>query len=130
MAYSYFYAIAYLLCYAQLSFAGQSHVGNKVQGDQTVGGIHLFELHAPGGGIGLGIKVLLIGGLILAVLYWYMRRQTVKAIKRSAIPAIGTELAEVVAHRPQRAIACDRYCRRHNDDVPYEPTATTSARLP
>ena len=36
--------------------ATQDHVGNKVSGDQTVGGIHLFEVHAPGGGIGLGVK--------------------------------------------------------------------------
>ena len=99
--------------------ANQSHVGNKVAGDQSVGGIHLFELHAPGGGIGLGIKVLLIGAIVVAILYWYMRRQTIRAIRRTAVtaaPALGTELAEVVAHRAAPRATCGSYCRRAHDD--------------
>ena len=127
--------IAYLLVHS--CFGGQTHVGNKVQGDQTVGGVHLFELHAPGGGIGLGIKVLLIGGLILALLYWYMRRPTIRAIRRtaaSAAPAIGTELANVVAQQPQQRSVCNHYCqRRHDDEEPIPSTsryAPASVRLP
>ena len=61
----------------------QNHVGNKAAGDMTIGGIHLFEFHAPGGGIGLGLKLLLVAAVALAILYWWMRRRAKKMVKRT-----------------------------------------------
>ena len=119
-------AFALYLIFASVS-ANQNHVGNKVGGDQTVGGIHLFELHAPGGGIGLGIKIMLIGGLVLALLYWYMRRQTIRAIRRTAYPYPATEMSEIattVAPALRGRPACGPACRRHEEE------ATSSVRLP
>jgi len=44
-------------------------------GDQVIGGVHVFEVHAPGGGMGLGIKVLLLGVIAVAVGYWCLKEK-------------------------------------------------------
>ena len=38
--------------------SNQVGVNNKVDGDQTVGGMHLFEMHTPEGGMGLGLSLI------------------------------------------------------------------------
>ena len=44
------FTVVFLLC-ANLCCARNTQVGvnNKVEGDQSVGGVHLFELHTPTG---------------------------------------------------------------------------------
>ena len=60
-----------------------SHTG--VKGDQTVGGIHLFEIHSPSGGMGLGLKLLILLAVALAVAYWCLRQKTKKVARTAAI---------------------------------------------
>ena len=62
---------------------GNNQVDAEVQGDQTVGGIHLFEVHTPGGGMGIGIKVMLVCVVLAIVGYWWLRRRAKKALQRT-----------------------------------------------
>jgi len=86
----------------------QNHVGNKAAGDMTIGGIHLFEFHAPGGGIGLGLKLLLVAAVALAILYWWMRRRAKKMVKRTLTNPL---LANASAFT-QRFSSTDSTCSR------------------
>ena len=70
---------------------------NKVNGDQTVGGIHFFEVHSTSGGMGLGIKILLallVAGLLA---YYCIRRRAKKFMKKSLI---GNVLTNVTSTQP------------------------------
>ena len=64
--------------------ATNEHVG--IHGDQTIGGVHLFEVHSPSGGMGLGLKLLLLLVVILLAGYWCLRQRT-KRLAQSAIMA-------------------------------------------
>ena len=63
----------------------QVGVNNKVEGDQTVGGVHLFEVHTPEGGMGFGIKVMIFVFIVGVILYWFIR-QRVKKCRRALVP--------------------------------------------
>lgn len=63
-------AIIFLLT-AQVSAQSQ----NQVKGDQTVGGVHLFEFHTPEGGMGFGFKMMILLVVIVALIYWYVKRK-------------------------------------------------------
>lgn len=74
------YAKPVLLCILLLlcqCFGRNTQVGvnNKVEGDQSVGGVHLFELHSPHGGTGLGIKILIVGLIVGGLIYWFVNRK-------------------------------------------------------
>ena len=60
-----------------------SHTG--VKGDQTVGGIHLFEIHSPSGGMGLGLKLLIMLAVALGIAYWCLRQKTKKVARTAAL---------------------------------------------
>ena len=51
---------------------------NNVKGDQSYGGIHLFEWHGEHGGIRLGWKILLALLIILAIGYWWTKKKANK----------------------------------------------------
>ena len=50
---------------------------NNVKGDQSYGGIHLFEWHGEHGGIGLGWKILLALLILLAIGYWWTKKKAI-----------------------------------------------------
>ena len=56
--------------------ATNEHVG--IHGDQTVGGVHLFEVHSPSGGMGLRLKLLLLLAVVLLAGYWCLRQRAKK----------------------------------------------------
>ena len=104
-----------------------AQVDATVSGDQTVGGIHLFELHAPGGGVGLGIKIMLILAIAAAVGYWWLKRRAKKALQRTlqqGIPLqsiaspLPTPLQQLAPPAPVHA-SC-----RHNRPRPRRASAT------
>ena len=45
------------------------------EGDQSIGGVHIFEFHAPGGGMGIGIKLLIVAIIAVAVGYWCLKEK-------------------------------------------------------
>jgi len=78
--------IVFVLCLAStLARNAQVGVNNKVEGDQTVGGVHLFELHSPSGGMGIGVKLIFASLIIGALFYWCINRK-VKQCKRAMQP--------------------------------------------
>ena len=100
---------AFLLVLPHLaSTATQVGVNNRVDGDQTVGGVHLFELHSPSGGMGFGLKVLLIVIIVGVAIYWYIQRQTRAALKRhlpttvAAAASYASPALELQPFRPLR----------------------------
>ena len=111
-----------VLSAAALASAASTQVGvnNKVDGDQTVGGVHLFELHSPQGGIGLGFKILFLLAIVAVIIYWYIRRRTRQTLLRhpalrqaaayAAAPAF--ELAQV---HPQPPVVCPAPGAHHVD---------------
>ena len=78
-----FVLISTYLCSPSLC-ATNEHVG--IHGDQTVGGVHLFEVHSPSGGMGLGLKLLLLLAVVLLAGYWCLSQRT-KRLAQSAIMA-------------------------------------------
>lgn len=80
------FTVVFLLC-ANLCCARNTQVGvnNKVEGDQSVGGVHLFELHTPTGGMGVGVKIVIISLIIGAIFYWCINKK-VKQCKRAMLP--------------------------------------------
>ena len=69
---------------------------NHLNGDQTVGGLHFFEFHAPNGGTGIGFKIIAAGLLICALLYWCIKRKTKNALRRyGLIPTATTALQQL-----------------------------------
>ena len=75
-------ALAFLLL-ATLSTANNNNANG---GDQSVGGIHLFEFHGKHGGTGLGIKVIVVLILILIAVYIIIRYRTRKYVKKHIRP--------------------------------------------
>ena len=67
---------------------------NKVDGDQTIGGVHFFEVHAPGGGMGLGIKIGLAIVLLALCIWLWMRYRAKLARRRRLLQPILTAAAE------------------------------------
>ena len=63
----------------------QVGVNNNVDGDQSVGGVHLFEMHTPEGGMGLGIKFIIVGVIVGIICYWCVSRR-LKKCKQAVRP--------------------------------------------
>ena len=81
------YFTFFLLCGYLVDANKNVQVGNNhLNGDQNVGGIHFFEFHAPHGGMGLGLKIVLFGGIAILVTYWCIKRQTQQALSQLMIP--------------------------------------------
>ena len=69
---------------------------NHLNGDQTVGGLHFFEFHAPNGGTGIGFKIIAAGLFVCALLYWCIKRKTKSALRRYGLaPATNTALQQL-----------------------------------
>ena len=64
---------------------GNSVSHNGVKGDQTVGGIHLFEIHSLSGGMGLGLKLLIMLAVALDIACWCLRQRTKKVARMTAL---------------------------------------------
>ena len=94
--------------------AKQVNLESSVHGDQTVGGIHLFEIHSPSGGMGAGIKVLIAVVLIAAFLYWYIRRKLKKSVRNTLIPTLSHRIAEAAP----LALPPPSHCRYHERPPP------------
>ena len=60
-----------------------SHTG--VRGDQTVGGVHLFEIHSPSGGMGLSLKMLILLAVALGIAYWCLLQRAKKMAMTAAL---------------------------------------------
>ena len=77
----------YMLCAQVIHCRGATQVGvnNKVDGDQTVGGVHLFELHSPNGGMGIGVKVLVAAIIVGIIFYWCVTKR-IKKCKQAVLP--------------------------------------------
>lgn len=61
-----------------------TQVGNNhLNGDQNVGGIHFFEFHAPNGGSGLGVKILIVAVIAIAVAYWCIKQRIKKCYQKA-----------------------------------------------
>ena len=78
----------FVLCsHLTLATARNNQVGvnNKIEGDQSVGGVHLFELHTPSGGTGYGVKLVVIGLIIGIIFYWCISKR-VKKCQQAVIP--------------------------------------------
>ena len=52
------------------------------KGDQSIEGVHIFEFHAPGGGMGIGIKLLIVAIIAVAVGYWCLKEKCKICTKR------------------------------------------------
>ena len=67
-------------CFAQNTRTNtlETDVTNNVKGDQSYGGVHLFEIHGEHGGIGMGWKVIFIVARVCLVAYWWAKRKTSK----------------------------------------------------
>ena len=69
---------------------------NDVQkGDQTIGGVHLFEFHSPGGGMGIGIKVLVFLIIAAAVIYWCLKEKCRLIASRYTNPPIQRTIQDI-----------------------------------
>ena len=106
-------------------------VNNTVQGDQSYGGIHLFEWHGQHGGIGLGWKILFVLVLVLLLAYWWMKRKANKCfgllptLMPQAMPAAPPPPAPIappvggyplVLYQQPLPVPAPRHGRRHDDD--------------
>lgn len=70
---------------------------NKVNGDQTVGGIHFFEVHSTSGGMGIGIKIIIALFIAALVAYFCIRQKAKRFLKKSMM---GNLLTNVTATQP------------------------------
>jgi len=70
-----FYCMSLIaFCFALLD-RNQKTTNNQdtIAGDQSYGGVHLFEFHGQHGGMGLGFKLIFTAVLIFAVVYWCLK---------------------------------------------------------
>ena len=108
----------YILCIF-ISVDAKSQVQSSVEGDQTVGGVHLFEVHTSSGGIGIGIKILVVV-IIMALILWWCCRKGNKCANLYLKPAREVALAATAASAARSTLpeltyqqeTC-RHCRRH-----------------
>ena len=66
------------------------------RGDQAIGGVHVFEFHAPGGGMGIGIKLLVLTVIAIAICYWCLKEKCSIFARRYA-PYNSTPVQRTVA---------------------------------
>ena len=65
------------------------------KGDQSIGGVHLFEFHSPGGGMGIGLKTMLFAIIAAAVLYWCLKEKCRAILGRYTNPPVQRALMDV-----------------------------------
>ena len=73
------------LIFAFLMFSlllGDLSANNNKNGDQNVGGLHVFEFHGQHGGMGIGLKLVIVIIIIVLVLYIFIRYRTKRYVKR------------------------------------------------
>ena len=71
------------------------------QGDQSIGGVHIFEFHAPGGGMGIGIKLLIVAIIAVAVGYWCLKEKCKICSKRfTPIHRVAGDLENAIELQP------------------------------
>ena len=101
---------------------------DHLSGDQNVGGIHFFEVHAPNGGSGLGFKLMVVAILVLIILYWCVRRKYKSTVRRYA----GVSAIATAAGLPGPAAAALQYLpvQPPAQAVPVAPVHTCRAPLP
>ena len=61
-------------------------VNDVKRGDQAVGGVHIFEFHAKGGGMGMGLKVLIFGVIAVFIAYWCLKEKCRTILPKSTNP--------------------------------------------
>ena len=84
---------------------------NVHRGDQTLGGVHIFEFHAPGGGMGIGIKILVLAVIAIAVGYWCLKekcRTVASRLMTSPVQTITGDIENALEHQP---CSCHRSSR-------------------
>ena len=54
-------------------------INDVKRGDQALDGVHTFEFHAKGGGIGVGLKVMVFGVIAIFVMYWCLKEKCLTA---------------------------------------------------
>lgn len=101
--------------YPVSSTNSQVGVNNDVEGDQTVGGVHLFELHTPEGGVGMGIKILIVMAVVLLVLYWCCLKK-VQSCKETILPYAEAAIAAPAALQQPHLQQPQLQCRCHQED--------------
>ena len=76
-----------VLCLFVSSSCADTQVQDRVQGDSTVGGFHLLEIHS--GTAELGLKIVIFAGVIGLIVFFYMRyRAKMLAKKRLVNPLL------------------------------------------
>ena len=70
-------------------------VNDVKRGDQAVGGVHIFEFHAKGGGMGMGLKVLIFGIIVLFVAYWCLKEKCRTLLHSYRNPPIRRAVADL-----------------------------------
>ena len=75
--------IVLILCLLDFSLVFAT---NKVQGDQDVGGIHLFEFHTLSGGVGMGRNIMMVVMIIILALYFYIRHRMRRYVRSQILP--------------------------------------------
>ena len=88
--------IVFVSLYVTLTHTNQNNLDATVTGDQTNGGIHLFEVHAPGGGMGIGLKVIAL--ITVVALVWWIRQRYIK-FRKSATTQLGQAAITYACHR-------------------------------
>ena len=115
-----FIPFVYIVLCLFASANAKSQVQSSVEGDQTVGGVHLFEVHTSAGGIGIGIKILIAAVVSVMILWWCCKKGN-KCATLYLKPAREVALATAAANTARAALpqltyqeetACRR-CRRH-----------------
>ena len=70
-------------------------VNDVKRGDQAVGGVHIFEFHAKGGGMGMGLKVLIFGVIAVFVAYWCLKEKCRTLVQSYRNPPIRRAVADL-----------------------------------
>ena len=65
------------------------------RGDQAVGVVHIFEFHAKGGGMGMGLKVLIFGVIAIFVAYWCLKEKCRTIVASYRNPPIRRAVANI-----------------------------------
>ena len=75
---------------------------NTVKGDQTVGGIHFFEVHSTSGGMGLGVKILIALCIAVCLAYYCIRNRAKKYLRKTMLGNVLTSVTSTQPLAPQQ----------------------------
>ena len=67
-------------------FAPKTVTADNVGGDKTIGGLHFFEVHAPNGGTGIGVKILFFLIILGLVIFCYYKWRNFKKRINAYLP--------------------------------------------